>query len=347
MQDNHSRSAAAGTVRGLHFQKPPHAQGKLLRVTRGAVLDVAVDIRRGSPSFGQHVAVRIGEEEWNQIYVPPGFAHGFCTLLPDTEVLYKVTDYYSPEHDARHPLGRPGAGYRVAGERWRGDALGQGPEASAARGAAGLLRVRRQAREGTGHGRLGLHRLGGGAPAGGRARRRRGQRRQADLRGEPRGTRVGGRAARTTASRRSTSATRRRSRGCSRRIDPTASCTWRPSRTSIDPSTRRRTSSRRTSSARTRCSRRRSATTAVSTARRRRASASTMSRPTRCSARSSSTRRLSPRRARTSRARRTRPARRRPITWSAPGTTPSGCRWCSATARTTTGRTSFRKSSFR
>ncbi len=100
VQDNHSRSASRGTVRGLHFQKPPRAQGKLLRVTRGAVLDVAVDIRRGSPTFGQHVAVRVSEEDWNQIYIPPGFAHGFCTLADDTEVLYKVTDYYSPEHDA-------------------------------------------------------------------------------------------------------------------------------------------------------------------------------------------------------------------------------------------------------
>lgn len=110
VQDNHSRSAARGTVRGLHFQKPPRAQGKLVRATRGAVLDVSVDIRRGSPTFGQHVAVRIGEEEWNQVYIPPGFAHGFCTLEPDTEVLYKVTDYYSPEHDA--------------GLRWDDPALG-------------------------------------------------------------------------------------------------------------------------------------------------------------------------------------------------------------------------------
>jgi dTDP-4-dehydrorhamnose 3,5-epimerase len=99
VQDNHSFSAAKGVVRGLHYQLPPFAQDKLLRVVRGAILDVAVDIRKSSPTFGRWVAQEVSAEKWNQILVPKGFAHGFMTLVENTEVLYKVTDYYSPEHD--------------------------------------------------------------------------------------------------------------------------------------------------------------------------------------------------------------------------------------------------------
>lgn len=99
VQDNHSFSAARGVLRGLHYQLPPHAQDKLVRVVKGAILDVAVDIRTGSPSFGRWVAVEISAAAWNQILVPKGFAHGFVTLEPDTEVVYKVTDFYSAEHD--------------------------------------------------------------------------------------------------------------------------------------------------------------------------------------------------------------------------------------------------------
>ena len=99
VQDNQSYSAAGGVLRGLHYQLAPRAQDKLLRVLRGALLDVAVDIRRSSPTFGKWVALEITAEKGNQILVPKGFAHGFVTLVPDTEVLYKVTDTYSPEHD--------------------------------------------------------------------------------------------------------------------------------------------------------------------------------------------------------------------------------------------------------
>ncbi len=91
VQDNCSFSADVGVLRGLHFQTPPAAQGKLVRISHGSVFDVAVDLRVGSPTYGQHVSAVLSEAEWNQIWVPPGFAHGFLTLEPDTEAHYKVT----------------------------------------------------------------------------------------------------------------------------------------------------------------------------------------------------------------------------------------------------------------
>ncbi len=100
VQDNHSLSQPAGTLRGLHFQTNPKAQSKLVRVTKGAIYDVAVDIRRNSPTYGKSVSAILTEENKRQLLVPKGFAHGFCTLVENTEVQYKVDEYYSPENDS-------------------------------------------------------------------------------------------------------------------------------------------------------------------------------------------------------------------------------------------------------
>jgi dTDP-4-dehydrorhamnose 3,5-epimerase len=99
VQENHVRSAMQGVLRGLHFQLPPHAQGKLVRVTRGKILDVCVDIRDRSRTFGRHVAVELSAANWRQLWVPAGFAHGYLTLEDDTEVLYKTTNYYAPQSE--------------------------------------------------------------------------------------------------------------------------------------------------------------------------------------------------------------------------------------------------------
>lgn len=99
VQDNHSFSAARGVLRGLHYQLPPRAQDKLVRVVKGSILDVVVDIRKSSATFGKWVSLEVSAAKWNQILVPKGFAHGFVTLEENTEVIYKVTDYYSPQHD--------------------------------------------------------------------------------------------------------------------------------------------------------------------------------------------------------------------------------------------------------
>ena len=99
VQDNHSLSHLVGTLRGLHFQAPPHAQAKLVRCGRGALYDVAVDIRHGSPTFGQWVGVELSFENGRQLLIPEGFLHGFVTLEPDTEAIYKCSDYYAPDCD--------------------------------------------------------------------------------------------------------------------------------------------------------------------------------------------------------------------------------------------------------
>lgn len=99
VQENMSFSKTAGTVRGLHFQAPPHAQAKMLRVVRGRIFDVAVDVRAGSPTFGQHVSMTLDEADVAFFYIPRGFAHGFCTLTDDVTVLYKVDAFYAPESE--------------------------------------------------------------------------------------------------------------------------------------------------------------------------------------------------------------------------------------------------------
>jgi dTDP-4-dehydrorhamnose 3,5-epimerase len=99
VQDNHSFSAPTGTIRGIHFQSPPHAQAKLVRCVRGSIVDYAVDLRKGSPTYGQHVSAELSAENGSQLFVPVGFGHAFVTLEPDTEVVYKVSDYYAPDCD--------------------------------------------------------------------------------------------------------------------------------------------------------------------------------------------------------------------------------------------------------
>lgn len=118
VQENLSLSVDRGIVRGLHFQVPPAGQTKLVRVGTGSIFDVVVDIRQGSPTYGEHVAVVLSAREGNQLFVPEGFAHGFCTLEPNTEVVYRVNGYYSAEHDRGLAWNDPALGiaWPVTGE---------------------------------------------------------------------------------------------------------------------------------------------------------------------------------------------------------------------------------------
>ena len=99
VQDNHAFSVRRGTIRGLHFQVPPFAQDKIVRVIRGSIFDVVVDVRRGSPTFGRFETFLLEAAAWKQLLIPVGFAHGLCTLEPDTEIMYKVSNLYAPAHD--------------------------------------------------------------------------------------------------------------------------------------------------------------------------------------------------------------------------------------------------------
>ncbi|MCA6215285.1 dTDP-4-dehydrorhamnose 3,5-epimerase [Ideonella sp. B7] len=132
VQDNHSRSAK-GVLRGLHFQKAPHAQGKLVRVTAGAVFDVAVDIRRESPTFGRWVGVELSADNHRQFWIPPGLAHGFLVLSDSADFLYKATDYYAPQAEGALRWDDPDLAIA-----WPD--IGMAPQLSAKDAAAGLLR---------------------------------------------------------------------------------------------------------------------------------------------------------------------------------------------------------------
>lgn len=116
VQDNHSFSAQKGTLRGLHYQSPPRAQDKLVRCSRGAIWDVAVDARRGSPTYGRSVGVELSAENGRQLLVPIGFLHGFVTLTDDCEVQYKCTDLYSPQHDGSVRWDSAGVNWGFAGD---------------------------------------------------------------------------------------------------------------------------------------------------------------------------------------------------------------------------------------
>lgn len=116
VQDNHSFSATQGTLRGLHYQSPPKAQDKLVRCSRGAILDVAVDARRGSPTYGQWASAELSAENGHQLLVPRGFLHGFVTLRPDTEVQYKCSDFYAPDCDGAVRWDSAGVDWGLAGD---------------------------------------------------------------------------------------------------------------------------------------------------------------------------------------------------------------------------------------
>lgn len=113
VQDNHSLSHRPGTVRGLHYQAPPHAQGKLVRCGRGRLWDVAVDGRRGSPTYGQWAGAELSAENGHQLWIPAGFLHGFVSLEPDTEILYKCTDHYAPAYDGAVRFDTLGIDWRI------------------------------------------------------------------------------------------------------------------------------------------------------------------------------------------------------------------------------------------
>ena len=268
VQDNHSLSKTAGVLRGLHYQLPPFAQDKLVRVTRGAILDVAVDIRKSSPTFGRWLALEVSAEKWNQILVPKGFAHGFVTLVPDTEVHLQGDRALCAGARPIDPLRRSGDRHRLAGLRCRRHPVGQGPRRAASRRCRDFRIVGNALHDdgvGTsgrigeklmnilvtgGAGFIGSARLPASSRQSGPPRR---QRRQADLCRQSRLAAPDRELSQLPLRARPTSATPRRSPTCCAGTRSTSSCIWRPKAMSTARSTGRPPSSRPISSARSAC----------------------------------------------------------------------------------------------
>ena len=306
-----------GVLRGLHFQVAPAAQDKLVRVARGSIFDVALDVRSASPTFGRWAGIVLSAEEWNQLFIPKGFAHGFVTLEDDTEVLYKVSGLYSPAHERAIRFDDPAVGIALAGGSEQHHRVGEGPDGAAARrDRAGAVGDQRS--QGHRHGRRRIY----------RQRCRTAPRRQAATTSSTSTSSLTRAASRrcarwkvrpTIASIRPTFATAGRWAASSPTSSPTRSCIWRRKRMSTARLMDRPRSSKRTSSAHSGCSTQRSNIGGAWMRSGARSSAFSTSPPTRFSVSWSSTAVFSPKRRLMRRRRRIRLRRHRPIISCGPG----------------------------